>query len=154
MKIVYVGTKESKGDNIAATGLVWARGQIHEVEDEVKCAKLLEHPLIWRNADEQYELMPELKAVTPVPVVKIIPDATDPFVDPFIAAVPVDVVKKLHAKELIPVFMSSADADAFAEWKLERDTRPDEAPRETGPAVERVDKRTKEYKQGLNPKAA
>ena len=140
MKIVYLGNKEIKADNVAASGLVWTRGQIHEVEDAVKAAKLLEHPLIWADAGKEYELLPQLAAVSEKPVAKFIAKDS-PFLDSFILQVPDEILKQLHDKSLIPVFMTTADADAdadaFAEWKLERDTRPDAEP---------TDKRTKEWK--------
>lgn len=149
MKIVYVGHKEQKGDNVAATGLVWRRGEIHEVEDSAKAAKLLEHGLIWRDATGKSDaeigamLLPVLAPVKETPVVKILP--TDSGVDSFIVKAPSDVLLRLHAKELTVVFMSEADADAFADWKLNHDT----SPQNTGPTPEKVDKRTREYKQGL-----
>jgi len=155
MRIVYIGNKDAKSDNIAATGLVWKRGQIHEVEDEAKYSKLLEHPLIWKNADEQYELIPELKAVAAMPVAKFVA-TDDPFIDSFIQQVPDEILKALHARTLVPVFMSAEDVAEYGEWKLEKDTRPDPAPRETGPApqeketrpgLEGIDRRTREYKQ-------
>ena len=138
MKIVYVGTKEVKGDNVAATGLTWRRGEVHEVMDEKKCAKLLEHKLIWQNADgksaKQIEamLLPELKALPPDPIVRVIPN-DDAFMDAFVLPVPVAVLRELHNKTLTAVFMKPVDADAFADWKLENDTRPDTAPKNTGP---------------------
>lgn len=163
MKIVYVGTKPQKGDNVAQTGLVWTRGQIHEVADEKKAAKLLEHPLSWADAEKDYNLVPELKAVDPTPRVNVIPaNAVSPFWEPVVVTVPEDVFIGMRDKKLVAVFMTSEDADAFAEWKLERDTRPeDTSPKNTGPVIDpsKMDKRSREYKewaakQGLNPKAA
>jgi hypothetical protein len=54
-RIVYIGNKEVKGDNVAQTGLTWTKGQVHEVSDEKKVAKLLEHNLIWRDATNKSE---------------------------------------------------------------------------------------------------
>lgn len=161
MRIVYIGTKEMKGDNIAQTGLTWVRGQVQEVADEKKAAKLLEHPLIWANADAEYEMIPELKAVDPKPRANFVPsNATLPYWEPVVIEVPEDVFARLRDKELVAVFMTGKDADEFADWKMERDTRPAE-PRETGPAADpsKMDKRSREYKewsatQGLSPKKA
>lgn len=154
MQIAYIGIKEIKGDNIAQTGLVWTRGQVHEVADEKKSLKLLEHSLIWakvdgKSAEEIAGLMvQELKAVPPEPRASFIPDApASPYWEPFVTVVPEEVLKKLQAKELVPVFMSEADADAFGEWKLDRDTRPS-APQKTGPRAQ-----AKETKAGTDTKA-
>ena len=141
MKIVYVGLKPQKADNIAQTGLVWARGEIHEVEDEEKAKKLLEHPLIWRDAAQKYDLVPEMKTVPPQPRVHIVPENPTPYFDPHVIPVPEDVLKKILANELTVVFITAEDADAFAEWKLERETRPDTVPQETGPAPQKKAKR-------------
>lgn len=157
MKIVYIGHKEVKGDNVAATGLTWTRGQVQEVADEKKAAKLCEHKLIWKcvdglkDKDIQALLLPELKAVVPDPVVRVIPEG-DAFMEPFVMAVPVDMLRELHNKTLTAVFMKSADADAFADWRLERDTRPeDTAPVNTGPAVAPEKKADKKPAAGLEP---
>lgn len=159
-KVVYVGTKEIKADNISGTptspgtGLVWTRGQVHEIQDEKKADRLLEHPLVWRDASNLSDadiaalLLPELKAVPPEPRVSFIPETSaTPYLEPAVVVVPEDVLKKLQAKELVPVFMTDADADAFAEWKLERDTRPS-APAKTGPKAQ-----AKETKPGTDSKA-
>jgi hypothetical protein len=47
MKIKYVGRKDSRDDNVASTGLVWKKGQVHEVSPN-KAALLLLHPDIWK----------------------------------------------------------------------------------------------------------
>ena len=120
MKIVYIGNKEVKADNIAATGLTWTKGEIHEVSDEKKALKLLEHPLIWRDADKPYELIPELKAVDPSPRVNLIPQGGEnvsPYWEPVTIVVTVEVFKKMQDKSLIAVFMSNEDADAFEKYK-------------------------------------
>lgn len=160
MRIVYIGNKEAKYDNVAQTGFTWTRGEIHEVEDEKKALKLLEHTLIWADADKAYSLTPELKAVDPTPRVNFIPaDATSPYWEPVVIPVPNEVFAQLRDKKLIAVFMTDADADAFQEWKA---AGPDDtSPKETGPTIDpsKLDHRTREYKewaakQGLNPKAA
>lgn len=156
-KVVYVGTKEIKADNVSGTpaspgtGLIWTRGQVHEIQDEKKAAKLLEHPLVWRDATELSEaevaalLLPELKAVPPEPRVSFVPDVTaTPYWEPVVVVVPEEVLKKLQAKELVPVFMTDVDADVFADWKLDRDTRPS-APAKTGPKTQ-----ARETKVGLD----
>ena len=145
MRIVYCGLKEIKADNVAASGLVWTRGQIHEVEDVVKAEKLLGHPLIWKNADEPYELLPELKPVPADPRVHVVPsNSADAFWDPIVIPVDAEVFKQLQEKKLIAVFLTADSVAAFDDWKLERDTRPDSVPQNTGPVI---DKRTREYKQ-------
>lgn len=134
MKILYIGNKPIKTDNIAATGLTWQRGEIQEVADEKKAAKLLEHKTIWADATGKSDteiagmLLPELKAVPADPIVRVIPEG-DAFMDAFVMVVPVEVLRELHSKNLTAVFMKPVDADAFAEWKLDRDT----APKNTGP---------------------
>ena len=152
MRIVYIGLKPLKADNVAGTGLVWKRGEVHEVEEEEKAAKLLAHPLIWQDASQKYELVPEPSVVKPEPRVSIIPqDNVPPYWEPFVIPVAGEVFTRLQKKELVAVFMTEADADAFAEWKLDRDTKPDPAPRNTGPKPQE-----KETKAGLerNPKKA
>ena len=138
MKIIYVGLKQQKADNVAGTGLVWTRGQIHEVEDAVKAAKLLEHPLIWQDADSKYEMVPEPKAVAPSPRVSIIPqDSVSPYWEPVVMTVPEAVFVGVQKKELVAVFMTNADADRFADWKLEQDKGIDTSPKITGPKAEK-----------------
>lgn len=160
MRIVYVGLKDMKADNVAGTGLVWTRGQIHEVEDEAKANKLLFHPLIWQDADKEYHLTPEPKAVPAEPRVSIIPTGNvSPYWEPVVIPIAGDVFERLQKKELVAVFMTSEDADAYANWKL---TQPDDTtPKNTGPTpdMSKVDKRSREYKewaakQGLTPRAA
>ena len=113
--------------------------------DEKKVALLLKHPLIWQDADKPYELLPELKAVIPEPRVSFIPQG-ETFYEPVVIPVPGEVFKKLLVKELLAVFMTNEDADAFSRWKLGPD---DLTPKNTGP---KVDKRTREYKQGRESK--
>jgi hypothetical protein len=50
--IKYIGTKESKTDNVAGTGLTWSPGQSHAVPP-VAAAKLLGHPGVWSLADDE-----------------------------------------------------------------------------------------------------
>lgn len=148
-RIVYIGNKEVKGDNVAQTGLTWTKGQVHEVSDEKKVAKLLEHTLIWRDATNKSDaeiaalLLPPLKAVQPEPKVSLIPEvAASPYWEPVVIPVPAEIFEKVQKKELVAVFMTSEDADAFGDWKLERDTRPvDTAPKNTGPKAQGLEKK-------------
>lgn len=160
MKIVYIGHKEVKGDNVAQTGLIWTRGQVHDVADAKKAATLLEHKLIWANAEGKNPeevaaiLLPEMKAVPPEPRVNFIPETSaSPFWEPVVMVVPEEMFKQLQAKEIVAVFMSPDDADAFGDWKLERDTRP-MAPAKTGPKVQAKDTRAgTDTKAGLDAAA-
>lgn len=153
MRICYIGIKELKGDNVAATGLVWTRGQVHEVIDEKKCALLLAHALVWRDAtgksDEEIKamLIQPLAEVAPEPRVNIIPtgEGLSPYWEPVVIAVSAEVFKGVQDKTLTTVFMTEADADAFSLWKqAESDT----APKQTGPKA-----KSKETKTGLDSKA-
>ena len=152
-KIVYVGLKEQKADNIAGTGLVWTRGEVHEIDDEAKAAKLLAHPLIWQDASQKYELIPEPAVVKPEPRISIIPANQDsPYWDPIVSVVPADTFARIQKKELVTVFMTAEDADAFADWKLNMVAKLENtAPAKTGPKPQ-----AKETKPGLeaNPKKA
>ena len=120
-RVVYLGNKAAKFDNVAQTGLTWTRGQVHEIEDEKKVAKLLEHPHVWADADMPHEMDPEIKAVeAPQPRVNIVPqggEETTVFWDPIVVPVTGDIFKKIQARELETVFMSPSDAQAFAAWK-------------------------------------
>lgn len=55
-RIRYIGAKGRKEDNVAGTGLVWAKGQVHDVPDKIAAAKLLSYTQIW--ADEQAPYTP------------------------------------------------------------------------------------------------
>lgn len=158
MKIVYVGLKEMKADNIAGTGLTWTRGEVHEIADEKKCAKLLEHPTIWadvtgKNAEEiAAALIPAPHVVPPEPRVSFAPtESVSPYWEPVVIVIPGEVFERLQKQELQAVFMTPADADAYSDWKLERETRPaDEvAPKNTGPKAQ-----ARETKAGLESKKA
>lgn len=51
MQIEYVGTKPSRTDTVAGTGIVWnGQGDVKDVPDAV-AGKLLYHTDIWRRAD-------------------------------------------------------------------------------------------------------
>lgn len=147
-RIVYIGSKEQKGDNVAGTGLVWTRGEIKEVLDDKKAELLLKHTRVWADADTKYEMQPEISLVEkPEPKVSIIPtEDVSPFWEPVVIPVPPEVFAKLQTKDLVAVFMSNADADAFAVWKA---AQTDTAPKNTGPK-----KQDKETKPGLEGKKA
>lgn len=51
-RVMYIGSKPSKPDNIAGTGLNWTPGQIHEMTDDAKALKLLQHSAVWVDADK------------------------------------------------------------------------------------------------------
>ena len=124
MRIVYLGNKATKFDNVAQTGLTWTRGAVHEVSDEKKAAKLIEHKQVWADADKEHALAPEIKAVeSPSPRVNVVPqggEETMIYWDPITIPVTGEVFKKLQEKDLETVFMTPADAEAFEVWKTER----------------------------------
>ena len=131
-RIVYVGAKEQKGDNIAQTGLHWSRGQIHEVADDKKADMLLAHTSTWKDADQPYDLAPaiSLASAPPEPKVSIIPHGgqeVSPFWEPVVITVQGETFMKLKDKALIAVFMTKEDADAYDTWKLDQLTAPDDA---------------------------
>lgn len=126
MKIVYVGRKSQKGDNVAQTGLIWTPGQIHDVSDEKKALKLLEHKLVWADADKPYDMVPELVAISQggFPMIEIIPAGeTGPVWEPVKLTVDKDVFEKVRAEELLVLFVTPENADAFAKWKALEDAK-------------------------------
>lgn len=145
-KIVYIGTKEQKGDNVAGTGLIWTRGQVQEVQDDKKAEKLLEHPHVWADAETKYEMVPEMALVpkeAPEPKVSLIPSGeASPYWEPVVIPVPADIFKRLQAKELLAVFMTSEDADGFEAWK--------KAQTDTAPKKGALKPQDKETKAGLD----
>lgn len=121
-KIVYIGSKPMKADNVAQTGLTWIRGEIHIIEDEVKANKLLEHPHVWADAEKEYSMFePEVaQPETPEPRVNIVPQGGEDvsqYWDPIVIPVPGEVFNQLTKKEMIAVFMTPENADAFEVWK-------------------------------------
>ncbi len=122
MRIVYIGTKAQKGDNVAQTGLVWKRGEILEVLDEKKAEKLLEHSNVWADADKPYELMKELVSVkTPVKLVILQADT-----DTFVIQSTDSVVSDLRAGRLVAQFVKPEDLASFRDWQdLDKQTKPD-----------------------------
>lgn len=121
MKIVYVGTKPQKADNVAETKLIWTPGQIHEVADDLKAAKLLTYQDIWADADKPYKVRDPSEAPKPLPpaVTVTVPGAR------FVIGKTDEEIREIAAERLIPVFMTKADAEAFELWKLDRDTAPE-----------------------------
>ena len=126
-KIVYVGLKPQKGDNVAKTGLVWKKqGDVQEVADDEKAAKLLEYPDIWADADAKYELRDAADIKAPVPTASVlVPGAR------FEIAMSAEALSQVARGELRAVFMTDADEKAFAEWKLEIETAPEPAQKST-----------------------
>ena len=125
-KIVYIGNKPIKADNVAATGITWTRGQTHEVQDDKKAEKLLEYPTVWQDADQPYDLQPEvaLAKEPKKPAVSFIPQGGSEVFhnwEPITVFVDADVFKRLSAKELIAIFMTTEDADAYEVHKKKRD---------------------------------
>ena len=125
-RIVYIGNKPIKADNVAGTGLTWIRGEVQEVQDDKKAAKLLEYPTVWRDSDQPFELQPEIKAVkdAPKPAVSFIPQGGEEVFhnwEPISVVVSGEVFKKLSDKELIAVFMTPVDADAYVVYKKKRE---------------------------------
>jgi len=125
--IVYIGNRDLKEDNVAATGLVWKRGEKHQVEDEKKAAMLLAHPTVWADADKPFELLPVAPEPTPLqpsePTVQVVPQGggkVDLHWEPIVFTVPAETFDKVRDKELELVFMSPEDAETFKEWKANR----------------------------------
>lgn len=75
-KIMYVGKKPSKKDNVAGTEAFWARhGDVQEVTDPETVEKLLKHTDCWRLvADEEAERGDGVQAGT-MPADTVIPEA-------------------------------------------------------------------------------
>jgi hypothetical protein len=124
--IVYIGHKPLKADSVAKTGLTWQRGEVHEVDDDEKATKLLEHPHVWADADSDYKLLeiPKEEISEPEPKVLIVPQGgteISPYWDPITIVVPAEVFKSLQDKETIAVFMKPADADAYESYKKEHE---------------------------------
>ena len=122
MRIVYIGSKSLKADNVSHSGLVWARGEIHEVVDPKKAEKLLEHPHVWADADKPYKLEPELAVVAPVQKNLVAYTANENHMIP----VNEHVFAALKAGKLVVQFVTPERLEAFAEWEeLDRQTKPE-----------------------------
>lgn len=120
MRIVYIGLKPTKSDNVAQTGLTWVRGEILEVADEKKAAKLLEFPSVWADADKPYELakLHVQEISQPKPQVAIVPEnELSPFWEPVTIPVSAEEFHKLRLKELVPVFMAGEEAEQYKAWQ-------------------------------------
>lgn len=123
-KIVYIGPRDLKEDNVASTGLVWKHGQTHEVSDEKKAAMLLMHDTVWADADKDYKVAPMVQAAPEPshPEVHIVPhggEKVDLHWEPIVIPVPAEMFNKLRDKELEVVFMTTEDAESFKAWKEE-----------------------------------
>jgi hypothetical protein len=151
-KIVYIGSKAVKADNVAGTGMIWTRGETKDVVDDTKAELLLKHSGVWADANKPFELAPivgladVVQAPTPEPEPKVefMANAGDlgRTFKPVTIVVKPDEFQKLRDKEWIAVFMSPTEADAYALWKkMEEDT----APKRTGPKPQ-----DKETKAGLD----
>lgn len=123
-KIVYIGLKPLKVDNIAKTGLSWTPGQIQEVEDLEKAEKLLEYGNVWADAEKPYDMQKvTLQLVEEKQedfTVHIAPQGGEPassLWEPIEIKVTGDVFKKLQDNEMTAVIMTNEDADAFSIWK-------------------------------------
>jgi len=58
MKLIqYIGTRTSKTDNVAGTGLTWTPEQVHPVSED-RAAKLLGYPSVWQEAKARTEPAP------------------------------------------------------------------------------------------------
>lgn len=64
--IQYIGQKERKVDNVAATGLVWTRGQIHAVPAAL-APKFENHPDVWAVVDVTDENVINIGHVIDIP---------------------------------------------------------------------------------------
>lgn len=140
-RVVYIGNKPMKADNVAKTGITWQRGEVVEIENEEQAAKLLEHPHVWADADSDYKLLevPAEDKPEPEPRAVIVPQGgveVSPYWDPITIVVPAEIFKSLQDKETIAVFMKSADADAYQAWKESQKVDPST-----------LDKRSKAYKE-------
>lgn len=61
MKLIqYVGTRTTKTDNVAGTGLTWTPEQVHPVSDDA-AVKLLGYPSVWQEAKAE----PVVEVVAP-----------------------------------------------------------------------------------------
>lgn len=69
MKLIqYVGSRATKTDNVAGTGLAWTSKQVHPVMDDA-AATLLKYPSVWREVGGTPELVapPVAEVETPAP---------------------------------------------------------------------------------------
>ena len=129
-KVAYIGLKPTKSDNVAGTGLTWQRGQVHDIVDDAKAAKLLEHKNVWVDGSDETKIV-LLQAPEPVALpaqVVFTTGRTDQA--PIIETVDDQVYAMLQTKALVPVFMSVEDYDQFRAWKLGNTSH---APMERGP---------------------
>src|SRR5260221_9619778 len=110
-KIVYIGPRDIKEDNVAGTSLVWTHGQVHEVEDEKKAALLLAHSTVWADADKPYKVSPMVHAepAKSEPSVHIVPqggEKVDLHWHPIVVPTDGDTYNRLRDKELDVFFLT------------------------------------------------
>ena len=75
MKLIqYIGTRTSKTDNVAGTGLTWTPEQVHPVSED-RAAKLLGYPSVWQEAKAESKPAP---APEPVAAAEVAPPAAWP----------------------------------------------------------------------------
>lgn len=76
-KIMYVGKKPSKSDNVAGTGIFWSKsGDVQEVEDPEAVEKMLAHPDVWCVVADKHG-DPVKPAAKPKPKVKEVDENFD-----------------------------------------------------------------------------
>ncbi len=131
-KILYIGLKQVKNDNVAETKLVWTRGAVVEVHDDTKAAKLCEHTDIWRDVTGKSPA--EIKAMlrpiplptlaeAPKPRVQVQPhggsDDASPFWDPIVVTVDAKLFADLQDGKCDVMIVTKEDIKLFERWKKE-----------------------------------
>lgn len=129
MRIVYVGAKLVKNDNICGTKLSWSRGEVLDITDDKISMKLLEHPDIWRDASNKSHA--EIKAMllplpssTPVeapkPRLQMQPQGgsdASPFWDPIVIPIDEQTFRDLQNKKCDIMFVEPGDVKLFNDFK-------------------------------------
>lgn len=131
-RIVYIGTKSIKNDNIAQTGLVWTPGAVLDVHDDAKAKKLCEHIDVWRDVTDKQPseiramLRPEpvSKPVEePKPRLQVQPQGgsnASPFWDPIVIPVSEKVFADLQEGRCAVMFALPEDVKLFDQLKAEQ----------------------------------
>lgn len=127
-KIVYIGPRDIKEDNIAGTGLIWTHGETHEVADEKKAAMLLAHDTVWADAEKPHKIanMVHAEPVKSEPSIHIVPqggEKLDLHWQPIIVATDSETFSRVRDKELDVFFMTPEDAQGFKAYKAEHEKR-------------------------------
>lgn len=123
-KILYVGNKPMKADNVAGTGIVWnGPGDVQEVGSESAVKRLLLYPDVWKVAVEK----PQAAQFTPppAPVVSLqqaqAPASTEP-PSPSLETPPATEDEQPQAGSTEPPPPSDrfqrADPEQFGPWAL------------------------------------